>query len=127
MKKLFLTLCVTLSLLTAIAQESVMGRAFQFHLGEIVNDEIQWIYKPSDVDILVQFNTGEIIVYSEEHQVYQIVQEMGRRNGTVMWKALDKKGSYCWIFMTDLDYNENIALTIRYNDYAWMYICKEVK
>ena len=127
MKKLFLTLCATLSILVAVAQEPITGRAFQFHLGEIVNDEIHWTYEPRTVDILVQFNEGEIIVFSEEHQVYQIITEMGRKDGTVMWKGLDKRGSYCWLFMTDLDYNENVALTIRYSDYAWMYICREVK
>ena len=79
---------------------------------------------PTSVEIIVKFNDHEIIVYSEEHQVYQILKEMGRKEDTVMWKAMDKKGSYCWIFSTILT-ETDIALTIRYNDYAWMYICRE--
>lgn len=123
MKKLILTLLITLSSLVSFAQESAMGRAYQFYLGEITyEDEIEWIKGPTAVDILVQFNNGEVIIYSEDHQVYQIVTEMGRKDDTVMWKATDKKGKNCWLFLTELD-EENAALTIRYGDYAWMYIC----
>ena len=56
--------------------------------------------------------------------MYQIVTEMGRKGDTVIWKAIDKRGSYCWIFLTVLD-DISAALTIRYDDYAWMYICRE--
>ena len=125
MKKLILTLLITLSSLVSFTQESLMGRAYQFYLGEInYEDEIEWVKGPSAVDILVQFNDHEIIIYSEEHQVYQIVTEMGRKGDTVMWKAIDKRGNYCWVFLTVLD-DISAALTIRYNDYAWMYICRE--
>ncbi len=125
MKKQILTLLITLTSLVSFAQEPLIGRAYQFYLGEITyNDEIEWVRKPTSVDIIVQFNDHEIIIYSEGHQVYQIVTEMGRKDDTVMWKAMDKKGSYCWVFLTTLD-EANIALTIRYNDYAWMYICRE--
>lgn len=124
MKKLILTLLITLSSLVSFAQEPLFGRAYEFHLGEVITDEIHWIQKPKPVDIVVQLNDGEIIIYSEEHQVYQIVTEMGRKGDTVMWKAIDKRGSYCWIFLTVLD-DISAALTIRYNDYAWMYICRE--
>ena len=127
MKKIILTLLITILSLVSFAQESLIGRAYQFYLGEITyEDEIKWVKGPSAVDILVQFNDGEIIIFSEGHQVYQIIKEMGRKEDTVMWKATDKKGSYCWIFSTTLD-ETDIALTIRYSDYAWMYICKEVK
>ena len=47
---------------------------------------------------------------------------MGHKDDTDMWSATDKRGNNCWLFITELD-NSNIALTIRYNDYAWMYIC----
>jgi hypothetical protein len=124
MKKLILTLLITLTSLVSFAQEPLFGRAYEFHLGEVITDEIHWIQKPTPVDIVVQLNDGEIIIYSEEHQVYQIVTEMGRKGDTVMWKAIDKRGNYCWIFLTILD-DISAALTIRYNDYAWMYICRE--
>lgn len=124
MKKLILTLLITLSSLVIFAQEPLFGRAYEFHLGEVITDEIHWTQKPTPVDIIVQLNDGEIIIYSEEHQVYQIVREMGRKGDTVMWKAIDKRGSYCWVFLTVLD-DISAALTIRYNDYAWMYICRE--
>jgi len=123
MKKLILTLLITLTSLVSFSQESLMGRAYQFYLGEVTyEDEIAWVKGPSAVDILVQFNDHEIIIYSEGHQVYQIIKEMGRQDETVMWKAMDKKGSYCWVFLTTLD-ETDVALTIRYSDYAWMYIC----
>jgi hypothetical protein len=125
MKKLILTLLITLSSLVSFSQESLFGRAYEFHLGEITyDDEIRWIQKPTFVDILIQFNDREVIVFSEEHQVYQIIKEMGRKDDTVMWKALDKRGSTCWLFLTTLD-EADAALTIRYSDYAWMYICRE--
>ena len=124
MKKLILTLLITLSSLVSFAQEPLFGRAYEFHLGEVITDEIHWIQKPKPVDIVVQLNDHEIIIYSEEHQVYQIVTEMGRKGDTVMWKAIDKRGNYCWIFLTVLD-DISAALTIRYDDYAWMYICRE--
>ena len=124
MKKLLLTLLITLTSLVSFAQEPLFGRAYEFHLGEVITDEIHWIQKPKPVDIIVQLNDHEIIIYSEEHQVYQIVTEMGRKGDTVMWKAIDKRGNYCWIFLTVLD-DISAALTIRYDDYAWMYICRE--
>ena len=124
MKKLILTLLITLSSLVSFAQEPLFGRAYEFHLGEVITDEIHWIQKPKPVDIVVQLNDHEIIIYSEEHQVYQIVTEMGRKGDTVMWKAIDKRGNYCWVFLTVLD-DISAALTIRYDDYAWMYICRE--
>jgi len=124
MKKLILTLLITLTSLVSFAQEPLFGRAYEFHLGEVITDEIHWIQKPKPVDIVVQLNDHEIIIYSEEHQVYQIVTEMGRKGDTVMWKAIDKRGNYCWVFLTVLD-DISAALTIRYDDYAWMYICRE--
>lgn len=124
MKKLILTLLITLTSLVSFSQEPLIGRAYQFYLGEITyDDKIEWVKGPAIVNILIQFNSGEIIIYSEGHQVYQIIKEMGRQDETVMWKAMDKKGSYCWVFLTTLD-ETDIALTIRYSDYAWMYICR---
>ena len=40
---------------------------------------------------------------------------------------LDKKGNYCYLFLTLIEdyYQNQVAVTIRYSDYAWMYICKE--
>jgi hypothetical protein len=59
--------------------------------------------------------------------VYQITKEMGRKDKTIMWEATDKRGIVCWLFVTIAGdyYQDQIAVTIRYSDYAWMYICKE--
>lgn len=133
MKKLILTLLITLTSLVSFAQEPLFGRAYQFQLGMIdINDDIQWIANPTPVDILIQVNKGEMIIYSEEHQVYQIVSTMGSQNGTTMYKAMDKRGIYCYLFLTTMeDYYQNqadaIAVTVRYSDYAWMYVCMETK
>jgi hypothetical protein len=127
MKKLLLTLLITLSSLVSFTQ-SLYGRAYKFQLGVIdMNDKIQWIGEPSPVDIIVQVNKGEMIIYTEEHQVYQILGTMGSDDGTTMYKAMDKKGNYCYLFLTLIEdyYQDQIAVTIRYSDYAWMYICKE--
>jgi len=128
MKKLILTLLITLSSLVSFAQEPLIGRAYEFHFGRIsYSDEIEWVRTPTSVDIIVQFNKGELIIYSEEHQVYQITKEMGRKDETIMWEATDKRGNTCWIFVTIAEdyYRGQIAITIRYSDYAWMYICRE--
>ena len=96
MKKLILTLLITLSSLVTFAQEPLFGRAYEFHFGKVsYSDEIEWVRKPTPVDIMVQFNKGELIIFSEEHQVYQITKEMGRRDGTIMWEATDKRGVVC--------------------------------
>jgi hypothetical protein len=129
MKKLLLTLLITLSSLVSFTQ-SLYGRAYEFHLGIVdINDEIQWIEKPSSVDILIQVNNREMIIYSEEHQVYQIIATMGSVDGTTMYKAIDKKGNNCWLFTTLIEdyYQDEIAVTIRYSDYAWTYVCVETK
>jgi len=129
MKKLLLTLLITLSSLVSFTQ-SLYGRAYKFQLGVIdMNDKIQWIGEPSPVDIIVQVNKGEMIIYTEEHQVYQILGTMGSDDGTTMYKAMDKKGNYCYLFLTLIEdyYQDQIAVTIRYSDYAWMYICIENK
>jgi hypothetical protein len=122
MKKLLLTLLIILSSLVSFSQEYVIGRAYQFHFGRIINDHIQWVKEYTPVDILIQFNEYEVIIYSENHQVYQIEGKMGEKDDTEMWSAIDKKGDNCWLFITLLD-DSNIAVTIRYRDYAWMYIC----
>jgi hypothetical protein len=133
MKKLILTLLITLSSLVSFTQSSLYGRAYQFQLGMIdINDDIQWIAEPTPVDILIQVNKGEMIIYSEEHQVYQIVGTMGSKDGTTMYKAMDKRGIYCYLFLTTMeDYYQNqadaIAVTVRYSDYTWMYVCMETK
>jgi len=130
MKKLLLTLLITLSSLVSFSQSSLYGRAYKFQLGVIdMNDEIQWRGEPAPVDILVQVNRGEMIIYSEEHQVYQILGTMGSEDGTTMYKAMDKKGNYCYLFLTTIEdyYQDQIAVTVRYSDYAWMYICIENK
>ena len=127
MKKLLLTLLITLTSLVSFSQSSLYGRAYKFQLGVInMNDEIQWIGEPSPVDIIVQVNKGEMIIYSEGHQVYQILGTMGSDDGTTMYKAMDKKGNYCYLFLTLIEdyYQDQIAVTIRYSDYAWMYICR---
>ena len=128
MKKLILTLLITLTSLVSFAQEPLFGKAYEFHFGRVsYNDEIEWVRKPTPVDIMVQFNDGEIIIFSEEHQVYQIIKEMGRKDETIMWEAVDKRGIICWIFVTIAEdyYRGQLAVTIRYSDYAWMYICRE--
>jgi len=122
MKKLLLTLLIILSSLVSFSQEYVIGRAYQFHFGRIINDHIQWVKEYTPVDILIQFNEYEVIIYSENHQVYQIEGKMGEKDDTEMWSAIDKKGDNCWLFITILD-DSNVAVTIRYRDYAWMYIC----
>jgi len=129
MKKLLLTLLITLSSLVSFTQ-SLYGRTYEFHLGIVdINDEIQWIEKPSSVNILIQVNNREMIIYSEEHQVYQIIATMGSVDGTTMYKAIDKKGNNCWLFTTLIEdyYQDEIAVTIRYSDYAWTYVCVETK
>ncbi len=126
MKKLLLTLLIILSSLVSFSQESALGLAYQFYFGRVINDEIQWVDEPTLINIYVQFNDHEVIIYSEGHQVYQIEKEIGREGGTVMWSAMDKKSNNCWLFLTEINQTE-LALTIRYNDYAWMYICTEAK
>ena len=130
MKKLLLTLLITLTSLVSFSQSSLYGRAYKFQLGVIdINDEIQWIGEPSPVDIIVQVNKSEIIIYSEEHQVYQILGTMGYKDGTTMYKALDKKGNNCYLFTTTVEdyYQNQTVVTIRYSDYAWLYVCRETK
>jgi hypothetical protein len=130
MKKLLLTLLITLTSLVSFSQSSLFGRAYQFQFGVVdINDEIQWRGEPAPVDIIVQINRGEMIIYTEEHQVYQILEAIGDRNGTTMYKALDKKGNNCYLFLTTLEdyYQNQIVVTIRYSDYAWLYLCVETK
>jgi hypothetical protein len=126
MKKLLLTLLIALSSLVSFTQP-LYARAYEFHLGTIIDDDIRWARTPTYVDILVQINTGELIVYSEEHQVYQIGLIMGKHESTTVYKARDKHGNICWLFITGDDNGIDVAITIRYSDYAWMYICREVE
>jgi len=47
MKKLILTLLITLLSLVSFAQEPLIGRAYEFHFGKIsYSDEIEWVKKP---------------------------------------------------------------------------------
>ena len=131
MHKLILTLGILIqSVVTLLGQSSLYGRASLFQLGEVnqYTDEIDWIGEPSPVDIIVQVNKGELIIYSEEHQVYQITQRVNHRDNTTMYKVTDKKGIRCLLFITTLeDYNnrDQVVISIRYSDYAWLYLCTE--
>ena len=132
MKGIITAALVLLAALTTQGQ-SLYATAHSFQLGVIdqVSDNIEWIGDMKPVEILVQVNYGELIIYSEEHQVYQIIQQLGSNNGTTMYKAKDKKGNNCWVFITTIDDDyygeEEIAVTLRYSDYAWMYLCTENK
>ena len=133
MKGIITAALVLLAVLTTQGQ-SLYATANEFQLGEINprTDNIDWIGEMQPVEILVQVNYGELIIYSEEHQVYQIIQQLGREDGTTMYKAKDKKGTNCWVFITVVENyyyegSQQIAVTIRYSDYAWMYICTENK
>jgi hypothetical protein len=131
-KSILTAILITASLLLANAQKgtpTLYGTATLFQLGEVnqVTEEIDWIGIPSQVEILVQVNYGELIIYSEEHQVYQITQRMGHHKDTTMYKAKDKKGNTCWLFITTIQEGDKdqIVITIRYTDYAWLYLCTE--
>ena len=131
MHKLILTLGILLqSVVTLLGQSSLYGRASLFQLGEVdqYTDEIDWIGEPSPVDIIVQVNKGELIIYSEEHQVYQITQRVSHQDNTTMYKVTDKKGIRCLLFITtleDYDNRDQVVISIRYSDYAWLYLCTE--
>ena len=131
MHKLILTLGILIqSVVTLLGQSSLYGRASLFQLGEVnqYTDEIDWIGEPSPVDIIVQVNKGELIIYSEEHQVYQITQRVNHRDNTTMYKVTDKKGIRCLLFITtleDYDNRDQVVISIRYSDYAWLYLCTE--
>lgn len=134
MHKLILTLGVLIqSIVTLLGQSSspLYSRALQFQLGEVnqYTDEVDWIGEPQPVNILVQINKGELIIYSEQHQVYQITQRINQLDNTTMYTATDKKGITCLLFFTSIlsqdYYSRQMVVTIRYSDYAWLYLCTE--
>jgi hypothetical protein len=133
MHKLILTLGILIqSVVTLLGQSSLYGRASLFQLGEVnqYTNKIEWIGEPSPVDILVQVNKGELIVHSEEHQVYQIIQRMGHQDNTTMYRATDKRGIKCLVYITAIDreygsISNEIVVSVQYSDYAWMYLCTE--
>jgi hypothetical protein len=124
MKKLILTLIVTLSSLGLFSQSTLMSRAYHSFYGEIVDTRIEWIRDQPYIDILVDFGTDAITVFSEERQVYRIIRETGSWEGTVVWKAMDNYNRFCFLYVTDLD-PKTVSLTIRYDEYAWAYICRK--
>lgn len=135
MHKLILTLGILIqSVTTLLGQSSLYGRAYLFQLGEVnqYTNKIQWIGEPSPVDILVQVNKGELIIHSEEHQVYQITQRVGNQDNTTMYRATDKRGIKCLVYITAIDNKEysdsirdEIVVSVQYSDYSWMYLCTE--
>ena len=133
MHKLILTLGILVqSVTTLLGQSSLYGRAYLFQLGEVnqYTNKIEWMGEPSQVDILVQVNKGELIIHSEEHQVYQITQRMGQQDNTTMYRATDKRGIKCLVYITAIDkeygsISNEIVVSVQYSDYAWMYLCTE--
>ena len=134
MHKLILTLGILIqSVTTLLGQSSLYGRAYLFQLGEVNQrtNKIEWIGEPSPVDILIQVNKGELIIHSEEHQVYQIHQRVGSQDNTTMYRAIDKRGINCLVYITAIDKKEyssirdEIVVSVQYSDYSWMYLCTE--
>ena len=122
MKHLLLTLSLLWVSLIGISQTPNFFRANQFAVGEMVNEKAVWD-KPMAVNILIKVENNNLIVYSQELQEYHIVSLLTETETVSVWTCMDKNGTTCRVYLGYNPEADQIAVTVEYNDYIWMYIC----
>ncbi len=127
MKKFILSTLLVISTLLTFSQEVAFARAHQFTLGkrDFSTNEIVWNGIPQDCNILIKIEQTKVTIYSNQTQQYRVVVKLAETEDGVQYRMLDANGINCNFYMGPIANSESVFIAIEYNDYSWMYYCKD--
>jgi hypothetical protein len=122
MKKIILSLLLTLFSLVSFSQLALFGRAYMFYTGINDGTEVVWNEYPTKCDVLVQIENQKLTIYSAVQQVYRIVSLNYQTEDIVQYLAVNKDGVRCFVYIGQYGEGRDIGVTVEFNDLAWTYI-----
>jgi hypothetical protein len=126
MKKFIISILFSLITLISFSQDVKFGRAYIYYTGINDGTEVVWNEYPTKCDVLVQIEPAEVTIYSEELQVYHIIQIDVREENMARWTAVNKDGIRCYVYMGKYGESNDLGLTIEFGDLAWTYVVTAV-
>ena len=126
MKKVLLTLLLTLTLLVGYAQNAVYARATTLNIGVKNNwtGEFEWAgpqVTENGVTIMIEKTAITINSQSPQHYtIYSDSEHVEVEGSAVYWYAYDLTGQRCRLYLIENEVGDDF-LAIEYNDFAWIY------
>jgi hypothetical protein len=126
MKKVLLTLLLTLTLLVGYAQNAVYARATTLNIGVKNNwtGEFEWAgpqVTENGVNIMIEKTAITINSQSPQHYtIYSDSENVEVEGSAVYWYAYDLTGQRCRLYLIENEVGDDF-LAIEYNDFAWIY------
>jgi hypothetical protein len=126
MKKVLLTLLLTLTLLVGYAQNAVYARATTLNIGVKNNwtGEFEWAgpqVTENGVTIMIEKTAITINSQSPQHYtIYSDSENVEVEGSAVYWYAYDLTGQRCRLYLIENEVGDDF-LAIEYNDFAWIY------
>jgi hypothetical protein len=126
MKKVLLTLLLTLTLLVGYAQNEVYARATTLNIGVKNNwtGEFEWAgpqVTENGVNIMIEKTAITINSQSPQHYtIYSDSENVEVEGSAVYWYAYDLTGQRCRLYLIENEVGDDF-LAIEYNDFAWIY------
>jgi hypothetical protein len=128
MKKILLLILLFFSTISLSQSSPFYLRAESFKAGkknyknEVVWDESTYL----NCDILIKLDDKQVSIFSNEKQVYRVINLVHQSTTSSQWYCVDTRGNYCNIYLIFLKNQPGkLTLAIEYNDYCWFYVCKE--
>jgi hypothetical protein len=125
MKKIFLSVLITLCSLISISQP-VFQKAYDgsFGVRQDVNSPVEWYEKNKTVDILICFEDDKITIFSKETQIYRLLKQVDEDKNCITWLMVDEKGLKCNVNSGLHQETKLLYLKIEYSDAVILYFTK---
>lgn len=131
MKKLVITLMMSLLTIVAISQSPVSLKAYTYNFGikseiGVGNaEDIVWVGEQQS-EILIVLGDKDVIVYSEKIQQYTVL-EIVTMDGQYTWLASDNKGGRCHLSIVAMDNGTtDVMVLVEFADSVWYYVCSRI-
>ena len=123
MKKIILSLILTLFTIISTAQGLEYARARTFNVGhrDFATNEIVWNGTTSECNILIKLTDNKVTIFSKTQQEYYVVGKLAEKDNTAQYRMQDANGTSCNFYMGPTEIQGVLFMVVEYNDYAWMY------
>ena len=123
MKKIILSLILTLFTIISTAQGLEYARARTFNVGhrDFSTNEIVWNGTTSECNILIKLTDNKVTIFSKTQQEYYVVGKLAEMDNTAQYRMQDANGISCNFYMGQSEIPGVLFMVVEYNDYAWMY------
>ena len=123
MKKIILSVILTLFTLISTAQGLEYARARTFNVGhrDFSTNEIVWNGTTSECNILIKLTDNKVTIFSKTQQEYYVVGKLAEMDNTAQYRMQDANGISCNFYMGQSEIPGVMFMVVEYSDYAWMY------